>query len=126
LIMAKLQLLETFSLQETEDGYRLLVSAVGGEALYVSITPDQMDDIIESLEAAMGGEDEEGVEEDEAFWGRAKELKVVPSIHFHPSSRALCPGPLLSAATVRRKRFAPNRHCSSPQLDQGSRAQGPG
>jgi len=65
--MAKLQLLETFSLQETEDGYRLLVSAVGGEALYVSITPDQMDDIIESLEAAMGGEDDEGVEEDEAF-----------------------------------------------------------
>jgi hypothetical protein len=65
--MAKLQLLETFSLQETEDGYRLLVSAVGGEALYVSITAEQMDDIIESLEAAMGGEDEEGVEEDEAF-----------------------------------------------------------
>ncbi|MBW8858310.1 MAG: hypothetical protein JF570_00850, partial [Caulobacter sp.] len=44
-----------------------LVSAVGGEALYVSITPDQMDDIIESLEAAMGGEEDEGVEEDEAF-----------------------------------------------------------
>ena len=65
--MTKLQLLETFSLQETEDGYRLLVSAVGGEALYVSITPDQMDDIIESLEAAMGGEDDEGSEEDEAF-----------------------------------------------------------
>jgi hypothetical protein len=65
--MAKLQPLDTFSLQETEDGYRLLVSAVGGEALYVSITPDQMDDIIESLEAAMGGEEEEGVEEDEAF-----------------------------------------------------------
>ena len=66
--MAKLQPLETFSLQETEDGYRLLVSAIGGEAIYVSITPDQMDDIIESLEAAMGGEgDDEGVEEDEAF-----------------------------------------------------------
>jgi hypothetical protein len=66
--MAKLQPLETFSLQETDDGYRLLVSAIGGEAIYVSITPDQMDDIIESLEAAMGGEDdEEGVEEDEAF-----------------------------------------------------------
>jgi hypothetical protein len=68
--MAKLQLLETFSLQETEDGYRLLVSAVGGEAIYVSITPDQMDGIIESLEAAMGGEDEEGgelSEEDEGF-----------------------------------------------------------
>ncbi len=67
-VMAKLQLLETFSLQETEDGYRLLVSAVGGDALYVSITPDQMDDIIESLEAAMGGEEEEGVDEEgEAF-----------------------------------------------------------
>ena len=65
--MAKLQLLDTFSLQETEDGYRLLVSAVGGDSLYVSITPDPMDDIIESLEAAMGGEDDEGVEEDEAF-----------------------------------------------------------
>ena len=66
--MAKLQPLETFSLQETEDGYRLLVSALGGEAIYVSITPDQMDDIIESLEAAMGGESaEEGAEEDEAF-----------------------------------------------------------
>ena len=65
--MAKLQPLETFSLQETEDGYRLLVSAVGGEAIYVSITAEQMDDIIESLEAAMGGEDDEGVEDDEAF-----------------------------------------------------------
>jgi hypothetical protein len=66
--MAKLQLLETFSLQETEDGYRLLVSAVGGEALYVSITAEQMDDIIESLEAAMGGEEDgDGVEDDEAF-----------------------------------------------------------
>ena len=66
--MAKLQPLETFSLQETEDGYRLLVSAIGGESLYVSITSDQMDDIIESLEAAMGGEEDgEGVEEDEAF-----------------------------------------------------------
>jgi hypothetical protein len=65
--MAKLQPLETFSLQETENGYKLLVSAVGGDALYVEITPDQMDDIIESLEAAMGGDEEEGVEEDEAF-----------------------------------------------------------
>jgi hypothetical protein len=65
--MAKLQPLETFSLQETEDGYRLLVSAVGGDALYVAITTEQMDDIIESLEAAMGGEEEEGAEEDEAF-----------------------------------------------------------
>ena len=66
--MAKLQPLETFSLQETENGYKLLVSAIGGDALYVEITPDQMDDIIESLEAAMGGESaEEGVEEDEAF-----------------------------------------------------------
>jgi hypothetical protein len=63
--MAKLQPLDTFSLQETEDGYRLLVSAIGGEAIYVSITPDQMDDIIESLEAAMGGEEDgEGVEEE--------------------------------------------------------------
>ena len=68
--MAKLQPLETFSLQETEEGYRLLVSALGGEAIYVSITPDQMDGIIESLEAAMGGEgdgDSDGVEDDEAF-----------------------------------------------------------
>ena len=65
--MAKLQSLETFSLHETENGYRLLVSAVGGDALSVEITPSQMDDIIESLEAAMGGEAEEGVEEDEAF-----------------------------------------------------------
>lgn len=66
--MAKLQPLDTFSLQETEDGYRLLVSAIGGEAIYVSITPDQMDGIIESLEAAMGGEEEdESAEEDEAL-----------------------------------------------------------
>jgi hypothetical protein len=66
--MAKLQPLETFSLQETEDGYRLLVSAIGGEAIYVSITATQMDDIIESLEAAMGGEEDgDGVEDDEAF-----------------------------------------------------------
>ena len=66
--MAKLQSLETFSLQETENGYRLLVSAVGGEAIYVEITPAQMDDIIESLEAAMGGESEDADEEEgEAF-----------------------------------------------------------
>jgi hypothetical protein len=65
--MAKLQSLETFSLHETENGYRLLVSAVGGDALYVEITPAQMDDIIESLEAAMGGEDEDVAEDDEGF-----------------------------------------------------------
>jgi hypothetical protein len=66
--MAKLQTLDTFSLQETENGYKLLVSAIGGDALYVEITPAQMDEIIESLEAAMGGEEDgEGVEDDEAF-----------------------------------------------------------
>ena len=66
--MAKLLPLQSFSLQETDDGYRLLVSAIGGESLYVSITPDQMDDIIDSLENAMGGEGEgeegEGNEDD--------------------------------------------------------------
>jgi len=63
--MAKLLPLQSFSLQETEDGYRLLVSAIGGESIYVSITPDQMDDIIDSLENAMGGEEGEGGEEDD-------------------------------------------------------------
>ena len=67
--MAKLQPLQSFSLQETEDGYRLLVSAIGGDTLYVSITPDQMDDIIDSLELAVGGEgdgeDEAGAEDDD-------------------------------------------------------------
>jgi hypothetical protein len=63
--MAKLQPLQSFSLQETDDGYRLLVSAIGGDTLYVSITPEQMDDIIDSLEAAMGGEEEGASEEDE-------------------------------------------------------------
>jgi hypothetical protein len=64
--MAKLQPLQSFSLQETEDGYRLLVSAIGGDTLYVSITAEQMDDIIDSLELATGGDaDEEGAEEDE-------------------------------------------------------------
>jgi hypothetical protein len=64
--MAKLQPLQSFSLQETEDGYRLLVSAIGGDTLYVSITADQMDDIIDSLELAVGnGEGEEAGEEDE-------------------------------------------------------------
>jgi len=62
--MAKLQPLETFSLQETEDGYRLLVSAVGGEAIYVSITSEQMDEIIDSLDTALTG-DEEAASEDE-------------------------------------------------------------
>lgn len=63
--MAKLLPLQSFSLQETEDGYRLLVSAIGGESIYVSITADQMDDIIDSLENAMGGEGEgEGNEDD--------------------------------------------------------------
>jgi hypothetical protein len=65
--MAKLLPLQSFSLQETEDGYRLLVSAIGGESIYVSITPDQMDDIIDSLENAMGGEGEEGAEDDGEF-----------------------------------------------------------
>ena len=65
--MAQLLPLQSFSLQETDDGYRLLVSAIGGESLYVSITPDQMDDIIDSLESAMGGEGEgeEGEGEDD-------------------------------------------------------------
>jgi hypothetical protein len=64
--MAKLLPLQSFSLQETEDGYRLLVSAIGGESLYVSITSDQMDDIIDSLENAMGAEGEgEGEGEDD-------------------------------------------------------------
>lgn len=67
--MAKLLPLQSFSLQETEDGYRLLVSAIGGESIYVSITADQMDDIIDSLENAMGaeGEGEEGAEDDGEF-----------------------------------------------------------
>lgn len=69
--MAKLQPLQSFSLQETEDGYRLLVSAIGGDTLYVSITADQMDDIIDSLELAVGnGEGEEageGEEDDAEF-----------------------------------------------------------
>ena len=55
--MAKLLPLQSFSLRETEDGYRLLVSAIGGESIHVSITPEQMDDIIDSLENAMGGEE---------------------------------------------------------------------
>lgn len=64
--MAKLQPLQSFSLQETEDGYRLLVSAIGGDTLYVSITTEQMDDIIDSLELAVGNDPgEEGAEEDE-------------------------------------------------------------
>jgi hypothetical protein len=66
--MAKLQPLQSFSLQETEDGYRLLVSAIGGDTLYVSISPDQMDDIIDSLELAVGGEGDsegEGQEDDD-------------------------------------------------------------
>lgn len=62
--MAKLQPLETFSLQETEDGYRLLVSAVGGDAIYVSITSEQMDEIIDSLDTALTGDEETAVNED--------------------------------------------------------------
>lgn len=65
--MAKLLPLQSFSLRETEDGYRLLVSAIGGESIHVSITPEQMDDIIDSLENAMGGEEGGGEgEEDDA------------------------------------------------------------
>ncbi|WP_419254206.1 hypothetical protein ACN2C6_02090 [Caulobacter sp. ErkDOM-YI] len=60
--MAKLQPLQSFSLQETEDGYRLLVSAIGGDTLYVSITTEQMDDIIDSLELATGGDADDDVE----------------------------------------------------------------
>lgn len=63
--MATLLPLQSFSLQETDDGYRLLVSAIGGESLYVSITTDQMDDIIDSLENAMGGESEGEAGEDD-------------------------------------------------------------
>lgn len=64
--MAKLLPLQSFSLRETEDGYRLLVSAIGGESIHVSITPEQMDDIIDSLENAMGGEGAGDGEEDDA------------------------------------------------------------
>jgi hypothetical protein len=63
--MAKLLPLQSFSLQETDDGYRLLVSAIGGESLYVSITADQMADIIDSLENATGGEGDGEEGEDE-------------------------------------------------------------
>lgn len=63
--MAKLQPLQSFSLQETEDGYRLLVSAIGGDTLYVSITTEQMDDIIDSLELATGGEADDRAESDD-------------------------------------------------------------
>ena len=64
--MAKLQPLQSFSLQETEDGYRLLVSAIGGDTLYVSISAEQMDDIIDSLELATGAAvDEDGEDRDE-------------------------------------------------------------
>ncbi len=62
--MAKLQPLETFSLQETEDSYRLLVSAVGGDAIYVSITSEQMDEIIDSLDTALTGDEETAGEGD--------------------------------------------------------------
>ena len=65
--MAKLLPLQSFSLQETDDGYRLLVSAIGGESLYVSITPEQMDDIIDSLENAMGGEEGDEGEDDVGY-----------------------------------------------------------
>ena len=64
--MAKLQSLETFSLHETENGYRLLVSAVGGDALYVEITAAQMDDIIDSLDAALGADDLDSEEPEDA------------------------------------------------------------
>ena len=63
--MAKLQPLQSFSLQETDDGYRLLVSAIGGDTLYVSITAEQMDDIIDSLELATGGEGEDAGEDED-------------------------------------------------------------
>ncbi len=65
--MAKLQPLQSFSLQETEDGYRLLVSAIGGDTLYVSITAEQMDDIIDSLELAVGNDPGEEDEDEGAF-----------------------------------------------------------
>lgn len=65
--MAKLQPLQSFSLQETEDGYRLLVSAIGGDTLYVSITAEQMDDIIDSLELAVGNDPGEEGEDEDAF-----------------------------------------------------------
>ena len=56
--MAKLQKLNESELEETESGYRLLVSAIGGDMLYVEITPSQMDEIIESLEDALGDSDD--------------------------------------------------------------------
>ena len=65
--MAKLQPLETFSLQETEDGYRLLVSAVGGDAIYVSITSEQMDEIIDSLDTALTGDEDDAPADDSIY-----------------------------------------------------------
>lgn len=56
--MAKLKNLERFTLEETEEGYALIVGAEGGDTIEVAVTPDQMDAIIDALNDVLGADDE--------------------------------------------------------------------
>jgi DNA-binding MarR family transcriptional regulator len=55
--MAAAPPLEQFVLEETEEGYRLTITA-GGQKLAAEVDPDQLDAIIEALESVLGEEDD--------------------------------------------------------------------
>jgi hypothetical protein len=52
-----IQALSQFSLSETEDGYLIAVEGDGGGALTLSATPEQLDAIIEALDALLSEDD---------------------------------------------------------------------
>ena len=48
-----------FAIEETEDGYVITLAAIGGEALTVALTPEDMGDILEALNEVLGDEEDE-------------------------------------------------------------------
>lgn len=56
--MAEPKNLERFTLEETEEGYLLIVGADDGQTVEVNVTPDQLDAIIDALNDVLGADDE--------------------------------------------------------------------
>ncbi|MFC0634317.1 hypothetical protein [Brevundimonas balnearis] len=53
----RIQALSQFTLSETPDGYLIEVEGDGGSSLALSATPDQIDAIIDALDALLSDDD---------------------------------------------------------------------
>ena len=58
----KTQALSQFSLSETDDGYLIEIEGDGGGSLTVEATPEQLDAIIDALDALLSEDDAEADE----------------------------------------------------------------